>query len=192
MIEQLWDYFISLYKEVPSSVYEGLIALLCIGSVSTFCKWGVRRGWSKVGFLFLVEYVFLLFGSTVIFRSASDAISGHNFYPFWSYRAIVSGESPQLLPENIMNVVVFVPVGILLGILVYGSRLIVFCYAKRQGRAKKEWLIPLAVGLCISLSIEMLQFFLNRGFSELDDVIHNTLGCLIGYGVYKLICSILL
>ncbi len=26
-----------------------------------------------------------------------------------------------------------------------------------------------------------------RGFSEVDDVMHNTLGCLVGYGVYRFI-----
>ena len=34
----------------------------------------------------------------------------------------------------------------------------------------------------ISPTIEALQFFFMRGFSELDDVMHNTLGCLIGFG----------
>lgn len=26
-----------------------------------------------------------------------------------------------------------------------------------------------------------------KGFSELDDVMHNTLGCMIGYGIYSLV-----
>lgn len=30
-----------------------------------------------------------------------------------------------------------------------------------------------------------------KGFSEIDDVIHNTLGCMIGYGIYKgVVCQI--
>jgi len=28
---------------------------------------------------------------------------------------------------------------------------------------------------------------LKRGFCEVDDVMHNSLGCLIGYGIYKLV-----
>jgi glycopeptide antibiotics resistance protein len=43
------------------------------------------------------------------------------------------------------------------------------------------------MGAGISLSIEVLQLFLRRGYSELDDVMHNTLGCLIGYGLYFII-----
>ena len=38
----------------------------------------------------------------------------------------------------------------------------------------------------ISASIETLQFFLKRGFAEVDDVMYNTLGCLIGCGIYSL------
>ena len=65
-----------------------------------------------------------------------------------------------------MNVVVFIPVGLLLSI------------AFKQ----VTWWKALLIGCCISVTIEALQFFLMRGFSELDDVMHNTLGCLIGFG----------
>jgi glycopeptide antibiotics resistance protein len=47
--------------------------------------------------------------------------------------------------------------------------------------------IALLFGLGISVSIETLQFFLKRGFAEVDDVMHNIAGCVIGYGVYKLV-----
>ena len=83
MLDQLWEYAILLYKEVPASVYYGLIILLCIGSVVILFKWGVRKGWRKVGLFLLVEYVFLLFGSTILFRESTDSIAGHNYLPFW-------------------------------------------------------------------------------------------------------------
>lgn len=69
-----------------------------------------------------------------------------------------------------MNVVVFVPVGILLG----------------AGFRSMTWWKVLMIGGGVSVSIEAMQFFLKRGFSEVDDVMHNTLGCLIGYGIYSL------
>ena len=43
------------------------------------------------------------------------------------------------------------------------------------------------IGGGTSVSIETMQFFLKRGFSEVDDVMHNKMGCLIGYGIYKLL-----
>jgi glycopeptide antibiotics resistance protein len=65
-------------------------------------------------------------------------------------------------------VAVFIPVGILISVIL--------------NRAK-WWQVTL-IGLSLSVTIETLQFFLKRGFSEFDDVMHNTLGCMIGYGVY--------
>lgn len=47
------------------------------------------------------------------------------------------------------------------------------------------WLIVLMTGLVISVSIETMQYFFHKGFSETDDVMHNTLGCMIGYVLVK-------
>lgn len=47
------------------------------------------------------------------------------------------------------------------------------------------WLITLAVGMGISLSIEAMQYIFHRGFAETDDVMHNTLGCVLGYMLVK-------
>ena len=175
MTEQILDYFESLYKYIPMAVYEGLLSVLCLGVVVIFACNGLKRGWKKIIGLILIEYVFVIFCSTVIFRTAADG-NGHNFRPFWSYEAIQDGKL-ELLPENIMNVVVFVPVGILLGSLL---------------RGKGSWLIALTVGMGISLSIEAMQYFFHRGVAETDDVMHNILGCVLGYRTYGLICSILL
>lgn len=65
-----------------------------------------------------------------------------------------------------MNVVVFVPVGMIIGSLL---------------RVKGSWLIAMMVGMGISLSIEAMQYFFHRGFAETDDVMHNTIGCVVGY-----------
>ena len=48
-------------------------------------------------------------------------------------------------------------------------------------------LIVLLIGCSISVTIEALQFCFMKGFSEVDDVMHNTVGCLIGYGVYAVV-----
>lgn len=90
--------------------------------------------------------------------------------PFWSYISYFKGEDDSLLNENIMNVVVFVPVGLLAGL------------ASRS----MNWIKALALALCISIPIEVLQFSFEKGFAELDDVMHNTLGCVMGYGIFRL------
>ena len=64
-----------------------------------------------------------------------------------------------------MNVVAFVPIGLLLGVVF---------------RNIKWWRV-LLIGGCISISIEILQLITKRGFSEIDDVIHNVFGCMVGF-----------
>ena len=118
---------------------------------------GWKRGWRKVAGLLLVEYVFLIYYSTVICRKVAEGIAGHNFIPLWSYEAIKNGRE-DLVGVNIMNVVVFVPIGLLLN-----------CVSRRL-----KWWMVLLVGFGISVSIEVLQFFFHKGFSDVDDVKHKT------------------
>lgn len=174
MKERIWEYVVSLYKDIPSEVYIGLALVLCVGVVLLMVAYGFRKGTRLSAGLLMAEYVFLLYSSTVIFRATSEQFSGYDYHPFWSYRAIQSGEKPQLLVENIMNVVVFVPVGILLGA---AFRLM-------------TWWKALCIGCGLSVGIEVLQFFFQRGFSEVDDVMHNTLGCLTGFMLVVIIKQI--
>lgn len=78
-----------------------------------------------------------------------------------------------LIYEMVMNVVLFLPVGFLLGSQV----------SKRS--AKQQWFIVFLLGLGLSLSIELLQLAFQKGSFEIDDIIHNTLGCLIGFSIWK-------
>lgn len=163
MIEELKFYILSLICGVPQFVYVGLLSVFLIGAVILILsKW--RESGKDIALLLLVKYLFLIICSTVFLREDWGVIR-FKLIPFWSYGR------PDLTVENIMNVVVFIPIGILLG-----------C----SFNVRKWWHI-LLLGGGISLSIEILQLFLRRGYSELDDVIHNTLGCLLGYGLYSII-----
>lgn len=164
MRDEFKQYIISLYKDIPQEVYEGLLSVFCLGVVLFIAFKGVKTGfrWSSV--LLLTEYIFLLFCSTVIFRPTGE-VRQYDFHPIWSY------DRPELLVENIMNVIVFIPVGMILGSLL---------------RVKGSCLIVLLIGCSISVTLEALQFCFMRGFSEVDDVMHNTLGCMMGYGIYAL------
>ena len=73
-----------------------------------------------------------------------------------------------MIPEVVMNVVVFVPIGLLMG-LIYNE--------------EKWWRVIMA-GVGVSFTIELLQLLSKNGCCETDDIIHNTVGCVIGYGAY--------
>lgn len=162
-------YIIDLYQDVPTNVYKGLLLVFCLGVVGLIALKGIRKAQRLSAGLLAIEYILLIYCATVIYRVYSETAE-HEFTPFWSYREIEDGRL-DLLAENIMNVVVFVPVGLLLS-----------CVSRRL-----KWWMVLLIGFGMSLSIESLQFVLKRGFSEFDDVFHNTLGCAIGVMIVALI-----
>ncbi|QVI36020.1 VanZ family protein [Lacticaseibacillus chiayiensis] len=45
----------------------------------------------------------------------------------------------------------------------------------------------IAIGLVTSLSIETLQFMLISGVADIDDVIFNLIGAILGYGFYRIL-----
>lgn len=167
MIQQIWEYLALLYRDIPITVYEGLFSLLCLWVV-VFVSWkGIRKGFDLTARVLLVELVTIIYCSTVIFRKTGETCR-YDFHPFWSYAAIQQGRE-ELLAENIMNVVVFVPIGILLEI----------------GFAKWPWWKAIGTGCLLSMLIEAMQLGFKRGFCEVDDVMHNTLGCFVGYMVAR-------
>lgn len=87
---------------------------------------------------------------------------------FWSYRAIAGGQT-DLIAEVFWNVVLFIPIGILLMIL----------FTKRF-----RFVTALGIGLLMSVCIEVVQLVFHRGLFEFDDMFHNTLGTLIGIGIF--------
>ena len=168
MKEQFWQYVNNLYNNVPVNIYEGLLLVFFIGTIFAVLLTGIKKGLRLSSALLLIEYLVLIFCSTVYFR-VSREICRHNYTPFWSYAAIQDGRK-ELLYQNIMNVLTFVLVGMLLG-----------CAFRSM-----NWWKVLVVGLGISIAIETMQLLFHRGFTEVDDVLHNTFGCMIGYGIYKL------
>ena len=163
------EYTSCLLESVPQAFFEGTASILIVCLVVFVAFKGWRRVVRYTAVVALVEYIALLYGSTVIFREAHDERT-YDFSPFWSYLAISEGRT-DLIAENIMNAVVFIPVGFLLSV----------------GFKNLPWWMVLLIGCCLSLSIETMQFLLMRGFAEVDDVMHNTLGCMIGYGAYRLV-----
>lgn len=168
--EHLLVYANILMCQIPDYVYEGLACIFCISSVILLTCKGIKDG-ARYSFVILFfEYVFLILCSTVVFRDTLLERK-YDFHLFWSYKAIIEGGRTSLIYENILNIVLFIPVGLLL----------------RAVLQKKRLFRTVIVSIFISIIIEILQFSLKKGFSELDDVIHNTLGCVIGYGIAKMI-----
>ena len=114
---------------------------------------------------FFWGYVAFVLCYTVIFRN-SRATQIYFLRPLWSYTMLYY----KMIAEIVLNVLMFMPIGFLYG----GSK-------KKAG-----WIEALCIGLGFSVAIEAMQLLTRRGVCSIDDVIHNTIGCLIGYGLFRL------
>lgn len=105
-------------------------------------------------YLIVILY-FTLFRKTVQPERSLDLI------PFWSYSQFANRNFRW---QVYMNVFLFIPFGFLMPF-----------------SSKKTFIQTLIIGCCLSITIEALQYIFALGLCETDDVIHNTLGCIIGY-----------
>ena len=113
--------------------------------------------------LLLVVYLGIVFASTVFTRN-SDGIWHYELMPFWSWREMLLGNT-YMLTEIILNVILFLPIGILLPVLFHRT------FRWRQG---------LLIGVLLSSVIEITQLVSCRGLFEWDDMLHNGIGCMLG------------
>lgn len=111
----------------------------------------------------LLIFMFIVLGSTV-FTRVPDKIQEYELIPFWSWNEVVKGDI-ELLEENLLNFLLLFPFGFLLPFVFY---------------RKIRWYKALLMGLAFSFFIETSQLVLRRGFFEWDDMIHNSLGAMIG------------
>lgn len=95
----------------------------------------------------------------------------YNFDAFWSYKQMFS--NPEIALEILYNILLFVPFGTMLKKI----------YPKR---------IVLLVPIVFSFAIEAVQLITGTGLCELDDIISNGLGAVIGFYIGKLTSNIVI
>ena len=168
---KLWEYAAGVMGRIPFPVYWGLLTAYCIWTVLLLWRKGLREGLCSSAVLLLVEWVLLIVCYTLVFREGASE-RAFNLVPLWSYFDYAENICFTVMATMIiLNVVLFVPLGFLLG-----------CAFKWM-----TWQRTLVIGAALSVVIQVLQLVFKRGLCEVDDVIHNVLGCVIGYGLSRLI-----
>lgn len=118
--------------------------------------------------LALSIYVMFLLGATLLNRTLGDG-EGLRLELFWSYRVVFQEQNWELAKQILYNILAFIPWGILV--------------PKCFGRSMGYWKV-VGSAITMSVGIELVQLIGQCGLCELDDVVHNTLGAVIGYGIY--------
>lgn len=162
------SYLWALGRSIPECLIGiSFIIVLCL--VLFIAIKGIRKGVEIIVRLLLADFVAIILYSTVFSRK-SRSYTRLNFTPFRTYFEAFSGNSSYILPQAILNILIFIPLGLLLN----------------ASFPSMKWWYLLIIGCGLSVVIEFLQLIMHKGFCEFDDVMHNTIGCLIGLLCYNI------
>lgn len=164
MISKLFLYIYTL--TIPGLVSICIFGLICFLLLEYHC--GKQWWWKPALGSVLLLWAGIVWYITILSRTGGLE-SSLALIPFHSYREVLAGGNPELIRSNLMNVVLFIPAGLLT----------VSMLPSRWTRRGKLLVITLAFCL-FSGGIEAAQYLLAMGQAEIDDVIHNGLGALLG------------
>ena len=110
-----------------------------------------------------------------IFHRETEVEDSLAYRPLHSLMSFWSNIKKQGVRGNFLgNIMIFMPVGLLYPIA--------FC-----SEIDKKMKRTILFGFCLSSLIELTQLLFSKGYFDVDDIFLNTLGALIGYGLYKAI-----
>lgn len=123
-----------------------------------------------------VCYLVVVLGAVMLGRS--EGWGGGRAAPlFYSYRHAWYSVSASEWRNIVLNILMFVPLGFLLPL---GIKWFRTCYR------------TYIAGFLMTVCIELAQLVLRRGVCEMDDIVNNTVGTMIGYGVFAIVWQVLL
>lgn len=167
----IWKGFFGFFttglpNEVLYPLLFGALFSIVVGMLSNIVK-------NKVRFtlwVFLILYLIVLFCSTVICREeTSFEFDRLELIPFWTYSAVINQLPGVSVWDIVLNIALFVPFGFLLKLL--------FC--------ELNFYKIIVIGVICSICIETSQYVFEKGLSQFDDVMHNTIGACIGWLISK-------
>lgn len=123
----------------------------------------------RLGWILFSVYVLFLLWLTILSRQPRSLERVFKWELLWSYRAWLAGapDGKTESIQNINNILVFIPFGVLF--------------------PGKRWKWLLLTAVLLSAVIEAVQYVFNLGWCEIDDVICNVHGAVIGFGLWKMI-----
>lgn len=115
----------------------------------------------KLRWILFIAYCGVIVWYTIVSRNSGAPKADLRL--FWSYREMIAGDPhwKKDVLQNLQNIAFFIPFGVLLPV--------------------KKWKAVLITAFIFSVAIEIVQYFGGYGLAELDDVICNTLGAMIGF-----------
>lgn len=145
-----------IYYSSPEIICIGLVVgtIIHIGWYEVIKKW---KNGKYMYFLYDIEVIFsigIIFIITLLSRER-QAIHSGSLIPFSNLYSL------NKIRGNIMNIILFYPLGILAG---------------TRWNKKRTVLL----GILLSIGIEIIQYWWKLGYAEIDDIINNSIGMSAG------------
>ena len=149
-------------------------AVFCAVSIFLYKKHKFNKLQCGVAILLSLYIVVLLYFTVTGRYSHEEYEYQINF--FTSYRWFFEHNGEQVLRQLLINLVMLMPVGFLLPIII---------------NTKHKFLITMALSLLLTVFIETMQLITKCGSFEIDDIINNFVGAVIGMLIYMLLNKII-
>lgn len=162
---------ISVLYELPIYDYILLICFTLVIWILLSVFLHNRKSWKWINTIFFISTVLLIIAVTLFFRKIEA--KGFSLIPFSSFE--IAKTHSDVYQEMMLNVVLFFPVGLTMPFVI--NRI-----------TDHPVIITITTSCILSVFIEIFQYLFNRGYAEIDDVIFNTLGVVVGsvsFFVYK-------
>lgn len=127
-----------------------------------------------VAVLLLLCYLGGLVAITVMSRM-ENGMQMYQLYPFLAFWEAWNAFTLQVWLNPLLNIAMFVPLGVFLPL---------------AAKPFRRWYWMLTAGAGTSLIIEVVQYIFGRGQTDVDDLICNTLGAMLGYCLCMLFVSL--
>ena len=159
---------------VPAALICGLILAVCYAVCR---KKGRRFPWGKaVCALLLVGWAAVTVFVTLL-RSEPNEFAARqcNLQLFLAWREAYQRFTLQIWLNVLLNIALFVPLGVLLPLL---------------WKPFRKWYAAPGAGFGVSLLIELTQLFTGSGMCDVDDLFTNTLGAMLGWCAALLVLAL--
>ena len=160
ILNNAWQMIKSFLISLPIGVLVGIVSWVILTVVEKKHEIIKERKWVAVG---LIAYLSIVL-QMGLFSRPFGSIRGIKWIPF-----ITPGGGQLIILYALANLILFIPVG---------------CLVTKAFRKSVDSVWKLAlISLAISLAIEIIQYIFACGTSEVEDVIMNVIGGIVGYAI---------
>lgn len=177
LIYNFWNY-LKLYSPriLPITIISLIVgSILFIVAKKGYMKKRSQKRYTIVSGLLFSLSIAVVFVLTLYGREKGEKYS-YCFLMLSSYREAFQHGNTEILLQIIMNIVMFIPIGVSLPL----------CFERFE---KNRFLLGTA--LSISVFIECIQGIVRIGMFELDDILGNVAGAEIGFVLYHILYFIM-